>query len=302
MKSAAARCPPFSPAYVVAFLIYLMTTLYSVAVMRSVLEDKTNRIAEVLMSTIRAPHLIAGKIICVGSAAVAQVLIWVAIMAVVVTRSPRLGDRFGLPDAVVQALRVEPTTGILLFLFFLLAPLMFLESILNAPLGRTATTLGLIPLTASIANPMRMASTPVPRTEIAVSLVLLVSGIAPVAWVARKSYRVGILSNALQLSNAHLAARDQIEHVAVVPGDDRRTAAVDVVRPGIRAELIHAGIASENPRDERIASVRHRQREPSGFVRRATRLTHHEIPVMRLARSVRGGQFPMTMVADVDAD
>ena len=83
----------FLAAYVVAFLIYLMTTLYGVAVMRSVLEEKTNRIAEVLMSTIRAAHLVAGKIIGVGSAAVAQVLIWIVIMTVVVTQSHRLGPR-----------------------------------------------------------------------------------------------------------------------------------------------------------------------------------------------------------------
>ena len=134
-----------------------------------------------------------------------------------------------MPTAtLLQALRIEPVTGVLLFLFFLLgfflyaalfatvgasvtsgqeaqsvqfialiplvAPLMFLESILNAPLGRTATTLGLIPLTASIAMPMRMASTPVPQIEIAVSLTFLVIGIAVVAWIAGKIYRVGILS------------------------------------------------------------------------------------------------------------
>jgi ABC-2 type transport system permease protein len=229
----------FLAAYVVAFLTYLMTTLYGVAVMRSVLEEKTNRIAEVLMSTIRAPQLIAGKIIGVGSAAVAQVLIWVVIMGVVVTQSYRFGDRFALPATVLQALRIEPVTGILLFLFFLLgfflyasifatvgasvtseqeaqsvqflaliplvAPLMFLESILNAPLGRTATTLGLIPLTAPIAMPMRMASTPVPQIEIVVSLALLLCGIAAVAWVAGKIYRVGILSTGKRPSLSELA-------------------------------------------------------------------------------------------------
>ena len=39
-RSAAARCPTFLTAYVVAFLTYLMTTLYGVAVMRSVLERR----------------------------------------------------------------------------------------------------------------------------------------------------------------------------------------------------------------------------------------------------------------------
>jgi ABC-2 type transport system permease protein len=205
-----------------------MTTLYGVTVMRSVLEEKTNRIAEVLMSTIRASHLMAGKIIGVGSAAVAQVLIWAAIMTVVVTQGHRLGERFSLPPTVLQALRVDAATGVLLFLFFLLGfllyasvfatvgasvtseqeaqsvqfmaliplivPLMFLQSILNAPLGPTATTLGIIPFTAPIAMPMRLASTPVPGVEIAISLVLLVVAIAAVSWIAGKVYRIGILS------------------------------------------------------------------------------------------------------------
>jgi ABC-2 type transport system permease protein len=218
----------FLTAYIVAFLIYLMTTLYGVAVMRSVLEEKTNRIAEVLMSTIRASHLMAGKIIGVGSAAVAQVVIWVAITAVVVSQSHKLGEGFSLPDTVLQALNVAPGTGVLLFLYFLLgfflyaavfamvgaavtseqeaqsvqfialipmiAPMLFLESILNAPLGRLSTVLGLVPFTSPITMPMRMASTPVPGVEVGASLGLLVLGVAAVAWVAGKVYRVGILS------------------------------------------------------------------------------------------------------------
>lgn len=229
----------FMAAYAVAFLIYLMTTLYGVAVMRSVLEEKTNRIGEVLMSTVRASHLMAGKIIGVGSAAVAQVLIWAVIMTLVVSQSHRLGDRFSVPPLVMQALRMEPGTGVLLFLFFLLGfflyasvfatvgaavtseqeaqsvqfialiplivPLMFLQSILNAPLGPTATTLGLIPFTAPIAMPMRMASTPVPPAEIGIALVLLISAIAVVAWVAGKVYRVGVLSTGKRPTLTELA-------------------------------------------------------------------------------------------------
>jgi ABC-2 type transport system permease protein len=218
----------FLTAYMVAFLIYIMTTLYGVAVMRSVLEEKTNRIAEVLMSTIRASHLMAGKIIGVGSAAVVQVLIWVAITAVVVKLSPRLGGGFSLPEPALQALNVAPATGLLLFVYFVLgfflyaavfaivgaavtseqeaqsvqflalipmiAPMMFLQTILNAPLGGVAVALGLIPFTSPITMPMRMASTRVPALEVAGSLALLALGIVVVAWIAGKVYRVGILS------------------------------------------------------------------------------------------------------------
>lgn len=218
----------FLTAYIVAFLIYLMTTLYGVAVMRSVLEEKMNRIAEILMSTIRASALMAGKIIGVGSAAVVQVLIWVAVTALVVKVSPLVGGGFSLPEPAVQALSVAPTTGILLFLYFVLgfflyasilatvgaavtseqeaqsvqflalvpmiAPMLFLETILNAPLGGVAVALGLVPFTSPVTMPMRMASTQVPVLEVAVSLLLLVIGIVVIAWVAGKVYRVGILS------------------------------------------------------------------------------------------------------------
>lgn len=229
----------FLTAYLVAFLIYLMTTLYGVAVMRSVLEEKTNRIAEVLMSTIRASHLMAGKIIGVGSAAVAQVVIWVAITTLIVTQSHRLGEGFSLPETVSNALNVPPGIGVLLFLYFLLgfflyasvfaivgaavtseqeaqsvqfialipmiAPMLFLQSILNAPLGRLSTVLGLIPFTSPITMPMRMASTQVPEAEIAASLALLGLGIAAVAWVAGKVYRVGILSTGKRPTLSELA-------------------------------------------------------------------------------------------------
>ena len=229
----------FLAAYAVAFVIYIMTTLYGVAVLRSVLEEKTNRIGEVLMSTIRASHLMAGKILGVGSAAVAQVLAWAAIAAIVVTQSPRFGDRFTLPPTAIQALQVEPATGVLLFLFFLfgfflyasvfatvgasvtseqeaqsvqfiaiiplISPLLFLQSILNAPLGPVATALGIFPFTAPIAMPMRMASTAVPPLEIAASLVLLVLAIAALSWVAGKVYRVGVLSTGKRPTLAELA-------------------------------------------------------------------------------------------------
>jgi ABC-2 type transport system permease protein len=218
----------FWAAYIVAFLIYIMVTLYGVAVMRSVLEEKTSRIAEVLMSAIRAPHLVAGKIVGVGAAAVTQVLIWIGIVALIVTQSERFGEWFVLPDEAVQALSVQPMTGLLLFAYFvlgfflyaavfamvgaavtseqeaqsvqflalvpLIAPMMFLQAILNAPLGTTARTLGLIPFTAPVAMPMRMASAPIPAIEIAASLTLLVTGTAVLAWMAGKIYRVGILS------------------------------------------------------------------------------------------------------------
>jgi ABC-2 type transport system permease protein len=229
----------FLAAYALAFLIYFMTTLYGVAVMHSVLEEKTSRTAEMLMSAVRASHVMAGKIIGVGSAAILQVFIWIAIAAVAVSQSSRLRPQFSLSSPAIEALRIEPLAGVLLLLFFILGfflyasmfaivgasvtsqqesqsvqfvallplmtPLLFLQSIMNAPLGRTATTLSLVPFTASIAMPMRMAAAPVPGIEIAASLASLVCGIGIVAWVAGKVYRVGILSTGKRPTLTELA-------------------------------------------------------------------------------------------------
>jgi ABC-2 type transport system permease protein len=76
----------------------------------------------------------------------------------------------------------------------MIAPMMFMQTILNAPLGGVAVALGLIPFTSPITMPMRMASTRIPALEVAGSLALLVLGIVVVAWIAGKVYRVGILS------------------------------------------------------------------------------------------------------------
>jgi len=62
--------------YFVAFLIYLMIILYGNQVMRGVLEEKTNRIVEVMASTVRPIHLMLGKVVAIGMVGMVQQLIW----------------------------------------------------------------------------------------------------------------------------------------------------------------------------------------------------------------------------------
>jgi ABC-2 type transport system permease protein len=83
--------------------------------------------------------------------------------------------------------------------------MLFLQTILNAPLGGVSTALGLVPFTAPVTMPMRMAVTQIPAVEVIGSLVLLAVGIAVVAWIAGKVYRVGILSTGKRPSLAELA-------------------------------------------------------------------------------------------------
>ncbi|MBS4042975.1 MAG: ABC transporter permease [Chitinophagaceae bacterium] len=59
------------------FLIYIILFIYGTMVMRGVAEEKTNRIAEVIISSVKPFQLMMGKIIGIGSVGLLQFLIWV---------------------------------------------------------------------------------------------------------------------------------------------------------------------------------------------------------------------------------
>jgi ABC-2 type transport system permease protein len=61
---------------IMMFLIYLVIFIYGNMVMRSVMEEKTNRIVEVLISSVRPFQLMLGKIIGVGAVGLTQFAIW----------------------------------------------------------------------------------------------------------------------------------------------------------------------------------------------------------------------------------
>ena len=61
-------------------LIYLMMFIYGAAVMRGVMEEKTNRIAEVVVSSIKPFQLMMGKIIGIGAVGLTQFLLWMILI------------------------------------------------------------------------------------------------------------------------------------------------------------------------------------------------------------------------------
>ena len=65
--------------YAVALLLYMMIVIYGQTIMRSVLEEKTTRVAEVVVSSVNTDILLAGKILGVGMVAITQVLSWVVL-------------------------------------------------------------------------------------------------------------------------------------------------------------------------------------------------------------------------------
>jgi ABC-2 type transport system permease protein len=73
-------------AYIVSFacgiLIYMMMIIYGTQVMRGVTEEKTNRIAEVVVSSVKPFQLMMGKIIGIGAVGLTQFAIWIILLFV----------------------------------------------------------------------------------------------------------------------------------------------------------------------------------------------------------------------------
>jgi ABC-2 type transport system permease protein len=68
---------------IMAFIMFFMVMMYGQMVMRSVMEEKTNRIVEVMMSSVRPFELMLGKIIGAGAVGLTQVVAWVVLSGAV---------------------------------------------------------------------------------------------------------------------------------------------------------------------------------------------------------------------------
>lgn len=73
---------------VMAFIMFFMVTMYGAMVMRSVMEEKTNRIVEVMMSSVRPFDLMLGKILGAGAVGLTQVVAWVVLSGAVMLIVP----------------------------------------------------------------------------------------------------------------------------------------------------------------------------------------------------------------------
>jgi ABC-2 type transport system permease protein len=66
------------------FLIYLLTFIYGAMVMRGVMEEKTSRVAEVIVSSVKPFPLMLGKIVGIGAVGLTQFLLWIGLAFVLI--------------------------------------------------------------------------------------------------------------------------------------------------------------------------------------------------------------------------
>ena len=72
----------YAVSFIAGILIYMILLIYGTMVMRGVMEEKTNRIAEVIVSSAKPFQLMLGKIIGIGAVGLTQFAIWIVVMGV----------------------------------------------------------------------------------------------------------------------------------------------------------------------------------------------------------------------------
>ncbi|HKF50477.1 MAG TPA: ABC transporter permease [Terracidiphilus sp.] len=208
--------------YIMALLLSMTTMIYGMNVARSIIQEKTSRIFEVMLAAAKPSDLLAGKLIGVGAVGLTQLAIWFAAGAAIAGStlaaamlSGQLAIHFSWVEGILFA--VYFVLGYLLYasLFAGLAasceteqelqmytPLAALPIwlsfaliwlVINDPNSIWSIGASLFPATAPIIMMLRMGSQMPPAWQFAVSIAILALSIWAVLWVSSRLYRVGIL-------------------------------------------------------------------------------------------------------------
>ncbi len=208
----------FASVYALFFLMYFVILFYGMNVARSIIEEKTSRIFEVLLATIRPEELMAGKVMGVGAVGLTQIGIWIVAGLIVA--------KLGLLAAGVS-FSITPVQVGFFILFFLLGYVLYssvaaalgamtsseqelqqMNMFLMLPLiacslvilrvvrdsdGIIAKAFSFFPFCTPLIMYVRIAVRQPPAWQIALSVAGLVLTILAVLWFASRIYRVGIL-------------------------------------------------------------------------------------------------------------
>jgi len=207
-------------------LLYTALLMYGIITMRSVLEEKTTRTMEVLISAVRPFELLAGKILGVALAAFTQFAIWMISTALLFSYGTLAALGMGQGSAM-SGVHIPISLVLYAGIFFIggyflyssmfaaigaacsneqdaqqlqwiaMAPLVFCmviySMVLNDPTSTASAVLSEIPFFAPVLMALRISLQTPPAWQIALSLFLLFITTVATVYASAKIYRVGIL-------------------------------------------------------------------------------------------------------------
>jgi ABC-2 type transport system permease protein len=219
----------FITGFGMAILLFVAILMYGVNVMSSVLEEKTTRVVEVLVSSLRPFQLMIGKVVGAGAVGIVQLGVWITSAKLLTAASHQFtaataagsaGPGFQFPQIPTLTLVIFVAYFLLGYFLYaaiyaavgamsstesearqaqvpvqlvLMIPYISFFALLNDPNSTLAVWMTLIPFWSPIATPVRWGATPIPVIQLAASLAILLATVVLVTWIAARVYRVGIL-------------------------------------------------------------------------------------------------------------
>lgn len=213
-------------AIALVIVLYVSLVAYGVLMMRSVLEEKTTRTMEVLISSVRPFELLAGKIIGVAGMAFTQLSVWGICLGLLFTYGALASGAFA-PGSPLSGLHVPGSLVVYAVFFFLggyflysamfaaigsacsteqdaqqlqwiaMAPLVFsvvsYGLVLSDPGSTASIVISEIPFFSPVLMPLRISVRVLPLWQIALAFVLLWLTTIGTIYASGKIYRIGVL-------------------------------------------------------------------------------------------------------------
>ncbi len=216
--------------YGVGLVLYMIILIYGINVMRGVIEEKQTRIIELLVSSMKPFQLMLGKVVGIGGVGLFQFSIWGLTGYLMIHYRAAILGAFHVPTEAINQVQLPTIGGELVFgiiAYFLLGYLLYsaLFAVVGASVnseaeaqqaqqpvmmllvfsliisfsalsdsgGRLAYVTSLIPFSAPIIMPVRMATGDVPLNQLVLSLAISLVSVVLIVWVSARIYRIGIL-------------------------------------------------------------------------------------------------------------
>jgi ABC-2 type transport system permease protein len=210
-------------ALILLVIMYSTFFMYGYQVMRGTIEEKSNRIVEIIIASVRPTELMAGKILGIGLVGLTQYFVW----SVVAANLSLPGVASLLTSSDMGIPRVPLSLLGYFILFFLLGYFLYASvytmiaapfntdqeaqqlamipmimiiggiavypGVMNNPTGGMALFFSLFPFTASLIMFLRTAVSEPPAWQILLCIAIMLGTTAGLAWFAGRIYRVGIL-------------------------------------------------------------------------------------------------------------
>jgi ABC-2 type transport system permease protein len=207
-------------AAVFSFLFLIILSITSGYMLTAVIDEKTNRTVEILITSVSSMQLMTGKILGNLAVGVTQLLVWGSVpilgVSLAAVLSPALVNAIwdgslifvslglsalavllfaalltALGASVTESREAQQVSAIMTLLFIL--PVFFMQQIMLQPHSALVMILSILPPTAPMTMPVLMAVTQVPVWQIGLSFGLLTLSAAGALWLASYAFRRGML-------------------------------------------------------------------------------------------------------------